>query len=138
MLSGSPNMLLPRCWVHPVVIVHHTLLVLAQAKNPSSDATLCPMDLHDPAAGVLRSSISAVLDRNLEGPAALMASFKELQQDLNAAGSSSSHLEAWTTDKHSLQETAAEAGRLLQVGITAQQHPSFTQHLQYPQSSRCQ
>ena len=73
------------------------------------------MELDDPAAEELRGSIAAVVDSNLAGPAALLAAFTEVQQELDAAGGAGGHLAAWLSVEHSLQETEAEIERLLQV-----------------------
>ena len=76
---------------------------------------LCPMELQDPVVDPLRQSISDILDSNLAGPAALLEAFNEVQQQLDAAGGSGGHLDAWLAGQHSLQETEAEIERLLQV-----------------------
>lgn len=89
--------------------------MLLQAKNPSSDATLRAMELDDPLAEQLRGNICAILVANLAGPAALLSSFAEVQQELNATGGPGGHLVGWLAGEHSLQETAAEIERLLQV-----------------------
>jgi hypothetical protein len=88
---------------------------LLQAKNPSSDATLRAIELNDPLAEQLRGNICSILDANLAGPAALLSSFAEVQQELDAAGGPGGHLVGWLAGEHSLQETAAENERLLQV-----------------------
>jgi hypothetical protein len=88
-----------------------------QAKNPLSDVTLRAMELDDPLAEQLRSNICVILDANLEGPAALLSSFNEVQQELNAAGGPGGHLVGWLAGEHSLQETEAEIERLLQVRL---------------------
>uniref|UniRef100_A0A383V949 AAA+ ATPase domain-containing protein n=1 Tax=Tetradesmus obliquus TaxID=3088 RepID=A0A383V949_TETOB len=86
-----------------------------KAKNPSSDATLRAMELDDPLAEQLRGNICAILVANLAGPAALLSSFAEVQQELNATGGPGGHLVGWLAGEHSLQETAAEIERLLQL-----------------------
>jgi hypothetical protein len=75
------------------------------------------MELDDPLAEQLRSNISAILDANLAGPAALLSSFAEVQQELDAAGGAGGHLVGWLAGDHSLQDTAAEIERLLQVRL---------------------
>lgn len=73
------------------------------------------MELDDPVAEPPRRRVSDILDSNLIGPAALLEAFKEVQEQLDAAGGSGGHLDAWLAGEHSLQETEAEIERLLQV-----------------------
>ncbi|KAF6265404.1 dynein heavy chain 6 [Scenedesmus sp. NREL 46B-D3] len=73
------------------------------------------MELDDPLAEQLRANIGDILDANFAGPAALMGDFVEVQQYLIAAGGPGGHLVGWLSGEHSLQETAAEIDRLLQL-----------------------
>lgn len=73
------------------------------------------MEQGDSLAGQLRDSINSILDTNLAGPAALLASFCEVQRELDAAGGAGGHLVGWLAGEHSLQDTEAEIERLLQV-----------------------
>jgi hypothetical protein len=87
-----------------------------QARNPAADALLCPMELDDPTAVGLRGKIEQLLDAALSGPADLLSSFLATQQELQAFEGQEGHLHAWKDGQHSLQDTAEEIERLLQVG----------------------
>lgn len=74
----------------------------------------------DPAAAAARASIAAVLDANLAGPADLLGEFESMRAQLAAADGAGSHLEGWLARERSLEETAAEIDRLLQVQLARQ------------------
>lgn len=90
-----------------------------QAKDPASEAVLCPMELQDPAAEAVRQNISDILDSNLAGPSALLTAFEEVQKALDAASGSPEQLDAWLLGEHSLQEAEAAIESLLQVSLWA-------------------
>jgi hypothetical protein len=49
------------------------------------------------------------------GPTALLEAFATVQQDMKAAEGDDGHLASWLAGQHSMQETAAEINRLMEV-----------------------
>lgn len=105
------------CCMHPTptaVPLKQGALLLLQAENASSDATLCPATLEDPEVQELRGQLEVCLQRALEAPAALQESFSEYQALLQQEPEA--YAQAWVSEQHSLEETEQEIERLLQVG----------------------
>jgi hypothetical protein len=73
------------------------------------------MDAQDPVAATVRERIADILSANLAGPTALLEAFAAVQTDLQAAEGTEGHLASWVAGQHSIQETAAEIDRLMQV-----------------------
>ena len=103
--------------------------MVLQAKDPCSNALLNAMDADDPAAAGVRSHISNILSANMAGPVALLEALAAVQQQLEAAEGADGHLATWLAGQHSIQETAAEIDRLMQVGQLTWQDLSITARL---------
>lgn len=59
--------------------------------------------------------IDCSLSANLAGPTALLDAFAVVQQEMQAAEGDEGHLATWLAGQHSMQDTAAEIDRLMQV-----------------------
>lgn len=84
-----------------------------QAAELGSDATLAPIQPSDPLVLGRRQQVAELLERGFAGPRALLASFGEHTGLLSPAPAE--YASAWQAEGHSLEETEAEAERLLQV-----------------------